>query len=120
MMPNTSQVDASTALITVVIPLITNLVNQQDAPKMLQGLSSASTILDLSSPPPPYEMELTLCMYAFSKTQLHISSGAITSTISRLDDAGFSPDTIGDVSMGHTREVTGFLEGQIPALHKFV
>jgi hypothetical protein len=58
-------------------------------------------------------------MHAFAKTQQGISAAVMTDAITALDEAGFSPDRICDASMARTRELTGFLEGQVLALDTF-
>jgi len=72
-----------------------------------------------SSPPPTYEMELALCLQGFATTQPCIVPACITTTISNLEVAGFSPEMICDASAEHTQELTSFLEGQVLALWKF-
>ena len=108
--------EVNTTLLTAVVPLLTSLaqtVNHLERPSTPTTHHPSVP----SSPPAPYEMELTQCLEPFANTQPQIKSNELA--IHNLDAAGFSPDSIHCTSAVWIQELSGFLEGQAILLQKF-
>jgi len=129
-------------LLTAVLPLLTSMATNMRTPlsntainipitprnckrgrsvsfsSPLSSLHNNKTPLIPSSPAPPVEDELRLCLEAFGRAK-SLSSDIVDAAFQGLSDKGYAPDSIGVIRVERIAELTQFREGQAASFMKF-
>ncbi|KAI0313041.1 hypothetical protein OF83DRAFT_1176045 [Amylostereum chailletii] len=123
-----SAVDPSMLMMGMIAPLATMAMQHMVSWDQKTTGSRASTSREVLSPPPAREAisspplaiedELTCCLEAFGHAK-GISPDVIAAAIAGLDDTGYTPDSIPDLSVERIQELTKLPEGHAHALKKF-
>ena len=101
---------------------LTTMAISHVTPSVLLAPSTSSvdclSPLCLSSPPPAVEDELVVCLKAFASSQ-GLTAETIEKAGAGLEEFAYTPDIMGEVTVDHLQELTGFAEGHAIALRKF-
>ncbi|KAI0691893.1 hypothetical protein BC835DRAFT_1359293 [Cytidiella melzeri] len=135
--PSTFMTDTNSLLLGLATPLITMAMQQMSSwhPNSPSRRSAAVThprspvtpsCDPRSSPLPPVDDELCLCLEAFGRAK-HLVPNVVAHTLAGLDDAAYSPDlcmfcntdTIDNPTVERLQELTGLPEGQAYQLQRF-
>ncbi|KAI0684932.1 hypothetical protein BC835DRAFT_1387051 [Cytidiella melzeri] len=127
--PLTSMTDTNSLLLGLATPLITMAMQQMSSwhPNSPSHCSAAVThprspvtlsCDPRSSPPPPVDDKLRLCLKAFGRAK-HLIPDVVARALAGLDDAAYSPDTIDNPTVERLQELTGLPEGQAYQLRRF-
>ncbi|KAI0685325.1 hypothetical protein BC835DRAFT_1421345 [Cytidiella melzeri] len=127
--PSTSMTDTNSLLLGLATPLIAMAMQQMSSwrPNSPSRRSAAVTHPrspvtpsrdPRSSPPPPVDDELRLCLEAFGRAK-HLVPEVVARALAGLDDAAYSPDTIDNPTVERLQELTGLPEGQAYQLRRF-
>ncbi|KAI0690535.1 hypothetical protein BC835DRAFT_1364246 [Cytidiella melzeri] len=127
--PSTSMTDMNSLLLGLATPLITMAMQQMSSwhPNSPSHCPAAVTHPRSpvtpsrdphSSPLPPVDDELRLCLEAFGCAK-HLVPDVVARALAGLNDAAYSSDTIDNPTVEHLQELTGLPEGQAYQLRRF-